>query len=1089
MSLAVVLMLPWMQDRTTAASASPSCATGAGYGGTTGTGTTDPIGGNGCVLIEYNDGTGTVFETFNHTGAVQSWTVPTGVASVRFHLIGAGGGGGRNGTTANGGGGGYATGDYTVTAGAVFDIIVGQGGDRQNGATVNGFSGDTARRNCSYGGGACGQGSNGYGYAFASGGGRSAVRIGGGTDDLVTAGGGGGGGYTYAGGAGGGTTGVSGATTGGGGGTQSAGGAGGGPAEPGTPGIKYAGGYAGNIASGVQANEGGGGGGGYYGGGGAGDNGGGGGGSSYVALLTGGSTTAGSGRNPGLIAPANSSAPTIAGGTSVNSVLTATGGTWNVASGAAWQWQSSSDGVTFTDVSGETGPTFTATQGLKYRVVEFRSNLLGTVQKESNVITITPPPTTTTTTSTTSTSTTTTTTSTTSTTVPQSTTTVPMSVSQVTTTTTVTTTTVVVAAATTTTTEAITTTTTTLPDPNQSESNEGRTKVSQGGSTVFGMPEGGWVKSGASGGVFQVTTSEGLVIQLSAKAKTSTTNSRGMPVFDETDTFQVSVKGLLPNSDTSTWLFSTPTLLGRTKTDAAGSLSAEYPIGSKVPAGDHTAQLNALAPDGTLRSVEVAVEIVDLAADTAAKSSGGGAPPVTAPAAPAGGGTPVVPGGTVGVIAGALVLMGVRGGRGSSAGGRGSARGGRGSSRGAGASDDQGSVDRVDEGGEVAGVGGGYGERAREVGSDRYSPPALARIDDSVRNAADAVATKVPALASIIADGSYLRALVGLAWILVPLAGAVIGVIAAFGVDFTVMLPAWWVVVALLVLSCLDSLAGLAFVATYGVTILLGGGFGSLVSVRGFLGIAVFGFAMPLIAGAVRPFRRASEGANDTWNRLVDVVLVLLFGALAAGSMYGAIPALTTFKPAHADRIGLVQWIVMALLLARWLLENAARTMVPDRLARVENAGFDSPPRAQKVFSLTLRTLLFLFVMVVIIGNNWALWTGGVLFLYPNIVGEFTDRFPNLPRVYRWMPRNLVRTVAMMFVAMWWGSIVTGRLGDRSDAALWAFVIMGIPGQLLGVFDWFAREGEDWESTPVSKVLGIGVLVVGFLMARGYLFS
>jgi hypothetical protein len=46
---------------------------------------------------------------------------------------------------------------------------------------------------------------------------------------------------------------------------------------------------------------------------------------------------------------------------------------------------------------------------------------------------------------------------------------------------------------------------------------------------------------------------------------------------------------------------------------------------------------------------------------------------------------------------------------------------------------------------------------------------------------------------------------------------------------------------------------------------------------------------------------------------------------------------------------------------------------------------------------------------------------------------------------------------------------------------------MGIPGLALGVVDWFAREGEEWPSTVVSRVLGAVTLLVGVALVRGWL--
>lgn len=362
-----------------AASAVASCPDGVGRGGDTASSPADTRGGHGCIVFEY-DGS---FDTFAFTGSMQAWTVPTGVTSVVLHALGAGGGGGKSATTAFGGGGGYATGRLAVIAGQQFDVIVGEGGRRLCAIDVPPLSNTTARHNFSYGGGGAGNGSTSYNCSFAAGGGRSAVRVAGGTDDLITAGGGGGGGYTGAGGSGGGLAGGPGGGTGGAGGTQNAGGASASP-EIGVAGIKYAGGWAGySVASENAASEGGGGGGGYYGGGAAGDNGGGGGGSSYLGTLTATSTTAAVGRNAAMAVPTNLSPPTIPALSAIGSTIVGTAGSWGYTGEPSYKWQHSSDGSTYVDVSGESAIAFVPTEPGWVRLVETRSNFLGSTSATS----------------------------------------------------------------------------------------------------------------------------------------------------------------------------------------------------------------------------------------------------------------------------------------------------------------------------------------------------------------------------------------------------------------------------------------------------------------------------------------------------------------------------------------------------------------------------------------------------------------------------------------------------------------------------------------------------------------------------------
>tara|TARA_R100000306_G_scaffold62401_1_gene69613 strand:+ start:83428 stop:91236 length:7809 start_codon:yes stop_codon:yes gene_type:complete len=260
-----------------------------------------------------------VTETFNFTGASQTFIVPTGVTSVSIDAFGAAGQDMiiEDFDPSTGGLGGQASGELAVTPGDVLTIFVGGAGTDG----VGGFNGGEV--------GGFGTPTTGTGGFAGSGGGASDVRIGGTslTDRIIVAGGGGGSGRDYVngtctpcgiggdGGAGGGFTGIDGEDpswsgilgsfpnvgAGGKGGTPTMGGAAGdgpnGPAgNPGALGIGGAG------VNGTQSVASGGGGGGYYGGGsgGGGDSGngvagaGGAGGSSYVGGVTSGTT------NPGI---------------------------------------------------------------------------------------------------------------------------------------------------------------------------------------------------------------------------------------------------------------------------------------------------------------------------------------------------------------------------------------------------------------------------------------------------------------------------------------------------------------------------------------------------------------------------------------------------------------------------------------------------------------------------------------------------------------------------------------------------------------------------------------------------------------------
>jgi len=113
------------------------------------------------------------------------------------------------------------------------------------------------------------------------------------------------------------------------------------------------------------------------------------------------------------------------------------------------------------------------------------------------------------------------------------------------------------------------------------------------------MAKDGWVKVEKGDTTLTITTSDGLMIKIGAKVKSSVTlrlNTRGMPIFEANDFITIAGSGLKPFTPASTWLFSTPTKLGELQVDGNGNFSEQYAIGDAVPPGDHTAQLNGIAP-------------------------------------------------------------------------------------------------------------------------------------------------------------------------------------------------------------------------------------------------------------------------------------------------------------------------------------------------------------------------------------------------------------------------------------------------------------------------------------------------------------
>jgi hypothetical protein len=543
----------------------------------------------------------------------------------------------------------------------------------------------------------------------------------------------------------------------------------------------------------------------------------------------------------------------------------------------------------------------------------------------------------------------------------------------------------------------------------------------------------------------QMRSSDGFVLTIAAVDRRGVPfqiNSRGAVVVKHGNYISVVGEGFAPSTVATTWLFSSPRLLGDLNVDVQGKFSAEFRIEDDVQIGDHVAQVTGLSMAGEQRSVNIDVEI--LGNERVAPYD-----PLSEPR------------NVIDLTAQAVALLTVLG---------------------ASAARRREEDEEERESADVADVSVTMRSARNQVGQDVFSPPRSVQLDRWIHDVPARLVLKSPMLARVMADPSYLRSLMGWLWLAMPLMGALVGVLAAIDTGYEVIMPSLAICVILVVLGAFDASAGLVAVCTFGVSVLVTGGIDSSDALRGLLGLAVFSFAVPLAASAMRPFRRVSDGSDDVWNRISDATLIPLFGAWAAGAMFSALPGLTGFKPEYADEVNVVRLAAFIALAIRWLLENAARLYTPKRLNEIENDNLPAPSQAQQIASSIVRAAVFVFVAVAFIGNNWALWVGGVLYLVPKLVSLVDDSFPNLRSVHRYLPRGLFRVVLMLFVAKWWGGMVADRVADPADMVMIGFVLLGLPGLVLSGIGWFARQSTPWRSTVASKLLGVALLIIGLVV-------
>jgi hypothetical protein len=662
-------------------------------------------------------------------------------------------------------------------------------------------------------------------------------------------------------------------------------------------------------------------------------------------------------------------------------------------------------------------------------------------------------------------------------------------------------------------------------------------------STVDGAPAAVTLAPADGGGV--TLTGAGFtatVAAIGADSARQPLDADGRLVADRGRQLSVSMTGFAARTRTDVWLFSDPVLIGQVTTDGHGTMQARLVVPASLPVGEHAVQVNGVTTDGAQRSLSVGLLLADpvtapveetpAPAGDGTGSSGAGtsdrrpavaapgpaqgldaldALPVYLPAAHADAVvTTTVAGFTLLAVTAGAGSIAVAGGTTTATGTRGTGKGTRdrngngNDGEGEGDGDGDGDGDGKSDGEAESKDGEGEHRKAGKIvsGSSKHFKEQWegkgrgdrsftwrllpsAWLDRRSLDLPQRVAPVSPLLARILTDGSYLRAMLGGGWWTAPVAGAVLGAVAAVRSHGS-PLPSAGLMLALVVLGVFDAFAGLAAAVAFGGIVVAGGGAGSADAARLLLGVCALWFAIALLAGVVRPFRRPPPRRGlDWWTRGADVLIASLTGGWAVQKGIGALNGLAGHVlpiEGAADRIALA---AIAAIAARIVLETVAGWVYPARLAGVRPEKLPKSGKVQRLAAAGLRTVLFVAVAVAFLGTPWQLWAGAVLFLVPQVLSVYEDAFPNLPRLFRVLPKRIVKTVLMMIVGTLSGLALAWLLDDPQQRIVNGFVLLSLPGLVFSIVELFGREGDQREQSWPRELAGGAVVAVGIAAALG----
>ena len=351
-----------------------------------------------------------------------------------------------------------------------------------------------------------------------------------------------------------------------------------------------------------------------------------------------------------------------------------------------------------------------------------------------------------------------------------------------------------------------------------------------------------------------------------------------------------------------------------------------------------------------------------------------------------------------------------------------------------------------------------------------FTLPFITFLDRRSHNAAERIANFSPFFAKLINDGAYLRAMLGTLSTVLPIASAIIALAAvadnaaeiAAGDYSKIITPAWFFLLAIATLGAFDAAAGFigAMVFIIGSVITVGHVPDSN-EIRTMMGIMLVSVGPALLTTGFRTIRKhAALNFNAWWERIADFVIAPFMAGWSVSAMTSGLPALAGLTLDVANHVNDFVFFTAIAIFVRVALEELAAAGYPARLNRINPDEIPDPSILQRSIVLVIKYFVWVFIGGALIGPSWQVWVGSALFVFPTVIGWFTDRFPNSPRIWRLLPTGIPGLAFTLFVASATSATVGAILGTTPDLGKWSFVILPIPMLAITVLGWFGRHGE-----------------------------
>lgn len=362
-------------------------------------------------------------------------------------------------------------------------------------------------------------------------------------------------------------------------------------------------------------------------------------------------------------------------------------------------------------------------------------------------------------------------------------------------------------------------------------------------------------------------------------------------------------------------------------------------------------------------------------------------------------------------------------------------------------------------------------------------------LEEKFKSLVEGISVISPLGSRILLDGSYLRAMFSGLSILPALSGVFLGIAMMQDAQWQPFPTSVVLLTLAIFMSTLDATAGLASALAVAAISITSGNVSTLDAFMSLLGFCAILVMPGLIASGVRPMRRYVSDDETLWERATDYLLATILGGWAIGKLVGSLNGLAGVVlpvTASAELIGL--W-ASAFIALRMILEDVATYLFPDRLAQQE-ASPKPAASTQPWAALIIKTTLFFLVAYQFLGLNIQLIMGTIVFVLPQLFALLIKKTDHIKSIFVGflIPKGAPKIVIMVFIGGLFSQWIQSLFDDPSTFISWSFVLLAIPGFLLGMMKIFSLSPSgNWKSTPFgSNLYKVGGIIIAALIVAMY---